>query len=303
MGRPFFLLSFFLIWAMIQSAEAPMTEAFDHPPFLLTTSGSVRLIDIVQSDLESKQYDDARESLRALRKRNDGMIAAAYYRTDIALREAIDAGTEEKYQAFFKESDHFRRLVRKAPMSVGIDYLRGESERQLFIVHAARGENLRAIFALRTSLVIFEKLIDRHPEYTESYGSLGLLHVTLATLPANHRKVFAVLGLKATVQQGIIELNQASSSSRYAASGAREALAILSRYEVSESAHAELAMSTLRDTQADRPMAGIILGDILRRSSRSRQVAPPVMSILPDQHLLLSGNVSEGFQAIYSSDG
>lgn len=280
-----------------------MTEASEHPPFLLTTSGSLRIVDTVHANLASRKFPAARESLKQLWKRNDGQIATAFYRADIALSEAIDSGLEDDYDQFFEESSEFRRLIRKAPMSTGIDYMRGESERQLYVAHAARGENIRAAFALRTSLIILEDLQERHPGYVELYGSLGFLHVTLSTLPKELQQLFAAFGLTSTVEQGISELEMASSSSRFAASGASETIAILSRHEATHASELAEAVTSIRDTQRDLPMVGLILGDVLIRSRRSRMTARPVMPVLPGQHQRLSGNFSVDFPAFYSSGG
>ena len=303
MGRSIFLFSIFLIWATMQSAEAPMAESESYSPLLLSTSFSARLVTSVNRDLESRRYEKARASLKKLWKQNDGMIAAAFYRTEIALQEAIDDGSADQYAEFVDESNEFRRLIRKAPMSASVDYLRGESERQLYTIHAARGENIRAGLAMRSGITIFENLIEHHPSFYEAYEPLGLFHVSLATMPESHRKIFDLLGIRGTVEQGISELEIAAEKSNYSASAARETLAILSRHEINDDTGVDAVMSSFRDVDRTRPMAGLILGDILLRKRRIQQHVQPVMPILPDQHQRLSDNASADFQVPYSSGG
>jgi hypothetical protein len=77
----------------------------------------------------------------------------------------------------------------------------------------------------------------------------------------------------------------------------------MSRHEISDDAGVDAVMSSFRDVDRTRPMAGLILGDILLRKRRIHQDIQPVMPILPDQHQRLSDNASADFRVPYSSGG
>ena len=229
MGRPIFLLSLLFVWTANQAAEAPMRQTSEYPPFLITTSESIALLDNARSAMFIKNFDKAGEILNQLWKRKDGMIAAMYHRTEIAMIRALKSDRKEYFERFMDESDRFRALLRRAPMSAGIDYLTAESARQRLFIWADRGETLKAALAMKTSYSKLEDLIEHHPTYYEAYKTMGLLHMTLATLLESHRILLKIAGLAGTVEQGEGELVLAADSSRYAAEESAYYLSIIAR--------------------------------------------------------------------------
>lgn len=225
MGRPFFLLSLLLVWTTNQSAQAPMTESSDYPPYLVTTTESIALIDGIRDAMFESRMDDAEEMLTMLWKRKDGMIAALYHRTEIAMTRVLTSRLDGDYDKFFEESDRLRGLLRRAPMSAGADYLKAESARQRMLVFTARGESFKAALAMKESFSEIQSLIDRHPAYYDAYKTIGLLHVTLAVMPESQRRLLHIIGLSGTLAQGARELALAADSSHFAARESKRYLA------------------------------------------------------------------------------
>ncbi len=333
MGRPIFLLSLLFVWMMTQSAEAPMTESSEYPPLLMTTTESIAILDDARSAMFEKDLDRADELLDQLWRRKDGMMAAVYHRTEIAMTRALKSDGQGDYDQFFEESDRLRDLLRRAPMSAGIDYLSAESARQRFFVFARRGENFKAALALKASYSKLEDLIERHPAYYEAYKTMGLLHVTLATLPETYRSLLKMVGLAGSLEQGSDELSLAATQSRYGAKESAEYLSIIARYDAryNLATSPDTAMSRLRDTYRGRQFMGLIYGDmfhgsaILARIAKSSRGARSrgansggansweagsligtldrdgLIPTLPDQRQLLSGNYGAGVPVLYWS--
>jgi len=337
MGRPIFLLSLLFVWTTTQPAEAPMTESSEYPLFLMTTTESIALLDDARSAMFEKNLDEANELLTRLWKRKDGMIAAVYHRTEIAMTLVLNSDSKIDYDNFLEESDRLRGLLRRAPMAAGIDYLTAESARQRFFVFAKRGENFKAALALKASYSKLEDLIERHPAYYEAYKTMGLLHVTLATLPETHRSLLKIVGMTGTLQRGTDELSTAATNSTYAAKESENYLSIIARYDARYNLafSTDAAMSRLWDTYRDRQFVGLIYGDmylgremLARAARRSQgsgsqgsgnqgagrgagrgqagspngsQDAERLIPVLPDQRQLLSGSYGAGSPVLYWS--
>ncbi len=200
--------------ATAQSADGA-AAAGDEQPMLLQTEASERLLAQGRSDLWAFRLRPAEAHFRQLARRSDGRPAAYHHLALTALMRGVVTDDDAHFRTFFERSDSLRTILENQPAGVWRDQLEAESTLQRVLAAGKLGRYIRAALAARSAFNQFDTLVEAHPSFADAYLGMGLLHLTVASLPAGWRDLLKWLGFEGTAVQGYDELRRAATESRY----------------------------------------------------------------------------------------
>ena len=184
-------------------------------PMFLTTDASEVLLEEGRRHLFAFRMNAAEQSFRQLLQQPSGAEAAYYQLAMVALFKGLVTDDEAYFEQFMARSDTLRHLLEERPASTWKQQFEASTNLQRTVASGKLGHYVRAALAARSAYKGFEQLVEDHPEFDEAYMGMGLLHLTVASLPAGYRQLLSVLGFSGSAEQGIRELRRAATQSRF----------------------------------------------------------------------------------------
>lgn len=184
-------------------------------PMFLTSDASEALLEEGRRHLFAFRMDAAEQSFRQLIQHPNGAEAGYYQLAQVALFKGLVTDREAHFERFMARSDTLRRLLDERPASTWKQQLEASTSLHRTVASGKLGHYVRAALAARSAYKGFERLVEDHPEFAEAYMGMGLLHLTVASLPAGYRKLLSVLGFSGSAEQGLRELRHAAQQSRF----------------------------------------------------------------------------------------
>jgi tetratricopeptide (TPR) repeat protein len=270
----------FLVLTILSSSAGPLTVAStrygsssrqgraDHP-MMLSTEVSVSLLDRARKSILMLRFEEADSLLDRLESRPDGGPAAAYHRTIMALLNVFFVDSEEAFEAFFSVSDHFSDVLDESEKSAGREYLRAEGILLRTLVWIKKRDYFKSVLAGNAAFKAFRRLIDDGPVFAEAWKGMGLLHMTIGSIPRTYRKYLNFFGYSGTLAEGIAELTRAAGESKYAREEALIYLSTLDLYDFPTSVRATETYGTLWTENEGSPLLGVLYADALVRRRRA----------------------------------
>lgn len=182
---------------------------------LLRTDRSAALLEAGRRSLFSFRVDEAERTFRRLAAEPDGAVAAYHHLALAVLARGLMTGDAAAFDAFFARSDSLFALLDRTPASPWRDYLRAEAHLQRAMALAKTERFVKAALAARSAYGGFERLVRDHPSFYEPYKGLGLLHLSIGSLPRGYRGLLRVLGYGGSIRGGLAMLEQAAAHSRF----------------------------------------------------------------------------------------
>jgi len=200
--------------ALVLATSFPV-QADPARPMFLTTEASEALLDEGRRHLFAFRMNAAEQSFRQLMQEPSGDEAAYYQLAMIALFKGMVTDNEAYFERFMARSDTLRQLLDDRPPSLWKQQMQASTSLQRTVASGKLGQYMRAAWAARSAYKGFERLVQDHPEFDEAYFGMGLLHLTVASLPAGYRRLLSVLGFSGTAEGALHELRRAASRSRF----------------------------------------------------------------------------------------
>lgn len=218
------------IWVLVASSPSPANGAWadaqeQELPYLLRTTASQTLLDEGRVHLFAFRFTAAENRFRALLRRPDGEAASYYHLATVAFYKGLVTDDEAYFERSMARIDSLRQSLEARPESVWSRQMLAKSELMRVVAAGKLQRYLRAAWSARSAFKKFEDLLEDHPGFTEAYLGMGLLHLTVASLPAGWRDLLSVLGFQGTAPQALSELQRAARHSRYNRREAQLALA------------------------------------------------------------------------------
>lgn len=189
--------------------------AADPGPMLVETERGVALLEQGRAEMLAFRLDAAEATFERLAAEPDAEAAARFHIAKIALWKAMILEQDALYDHFFEQNDALLALLEKAPESPWATQFRAEAEFQRAIIHGKKTDYTRAALALRQAYNHYERNIEHHPTFYESYAGMGLCHVAVGLVPKSFRWMLKLLGFSGTVGEGMDEMEVAVERSRY----------------------------------------------------------------------------------------
>lgn len=195
------------------AADPPPTTA--SPPMLLEQAASVSTLEAGREHLFAFRMQAAEAAFRDLLDHPGGAAAAYHQLAMVALFKGLVTDDAVYFERFMTRSDSLRRVLADHPDSPWKRQLAAATSLQRTVARGKLGQYVRAALAARSAYKGFEALVEEHPDFAEAYMGMGLLHLTVASLPAGYRTLLSVLGFGGTASEGLRELEYAATHSRY----------------------------------------------------------------------------------------
>ena len=234
--------------AQAQDSVRPSTS-FDRPLGVHTVR-SEALVDAARRLTFDYRLNAATDSLRLLAKRPDGRMAAYHGLLTIAMYQGFVTEDPAYFDRFAATSDTLDRVLDDTVQGPWRDHVAAERKLMEAMVAGRRGSYLSAAWKARSAYRSMRDLADEHPAFADPLLGLGLIHVTVATLPSSYQFALGVLGFDGDTERGLRELDRAAEASRTNRFAARAVRAVLDLMVFQES---ERGRQRLADLRADTP--------------------------------------------------
>jgi tetratricopeptide (TPR) repeat protein len=182
---------------------------------LLETDASEALLVEGRRHLFAFRMKAAEAAFRTLLQRSDGEPAAYYQLATVALFKGLVTDDPAHFKMFMARSDTLDALLDERPVSNWHRQMKASTNLQRALAAGKLERYIRAAMAARSAYNGFEALVGDAPDFAEAYMGMGLLHLTVASLPAGYRRLLSVLGFGGTAEEGINELKHAATHSRF----------------------------------------------------------------------------------------
>ena len=243
----------------------------DPGPMLVETPAGRLLLDQGREHMLYLRLGAAEGVFERLAEAEPDSPAAPYHLAKIALWRAMILEQDALYEAFFDRSDALLEAVERAPAGPWRTHFRAEAELQRAVIHAKKTEYVRAAMAMRQAYNHFERNVERHPDFHESYLGMGVLHLAVGLVPREFRWLLKLMGFGGTVPQGLSEMERAATRSVFS----REEAAVhfgLADLIVNESKADGLRyLEDLYRRYPESPITGYIWGFALLQDRRAEE--------------------------------
>lgn len=197
------------------AVNAQATPTGGARPMFLKTDTSEALLEQGRRHLFAFRMAAARVTFRRLQRQPDGQAAALYQLATVALFKGLVTDDPAHFETFLVRADSLEGLLDERPPSPWRRQMEATSDLQRTIAAGKLQQYIRAAMAARSAYNGFEALVQDAPRFAEAYMGMGLLHLTVASLPAGYRRLLSILGFGGTAEQGIRELKHAAARSRF----------------------------------------------------------------------------------------
>lgn len=263
-------------------------------PMLLEEPASRALLERGRRHLINFRLERAEEVFRALAARPDGAVAAYYYLATLAMLKAMIADDEAHFEAFHDRSGTLEELLDEAPDSRWRTYLEAEMNLQRALVAVKEQEFMKAAWAGRGAYKRFREVSDETSGFYEPYKGLGLLHLSLASMPSAYRRFLRFFGYSGTVEGGVRELKLAAEKSQYNQEEARIYLAIADVLFLDDREGGLERMAALHEAYPKSPLFAHLYGFMLLSNRRAAE-AERVLRAVTEQ-----GDDPDVFPIVYA---
>ncbi len=240
-------------------------------PFLVQTDASEALVSEARGDMMAFRMEDSERALRRLQHRPDGAIAAMHNLAAAALLKAVMSDREADYAAFHERSDSVLTLLKGAPEGRWRLYLEAENHLQRMVVFAKEERYTRAALAARAAYGRSEEAIRRYPDFYEPYKGMGLLHVSIGSLPRSYRTLLRLLGYGGEVNEGMKELQIAAEESRFSREEAVLGRALVQGLLFGDTEDAEAMLSRVYQSNPSSPLFAFFYGFALVKNRKAAE--------------------------------
>ena len=244
-------------------------------PMLLSQPASLALLEEGRRQLLGFRLEEAEATFRRLADHPDGGPAAYYYLSMLSMLQALIADEEIYFEAFHARSDTLEDLLDEVPASRWRTYLEAEMNLQRGLVAIKEERFTKAAWAARGAYKRFAEAAKGESGFYEPYKGLGLLHLSLASVPGAYRGLLRLLGYSGTVEGGVRELRLAAEKSRYNQEEARIYLAIADVLFLDDREKGLERMAALYEAHPQSPLFAHLYGFMLlsnRRASEAERV-------------------------------
>ncbi|RFS14555.1 lipopolysaccharide assembly protein LapB [Emticicia sp. C21] len=135
----------------------------------------------------------------------------AYLENYIDLVEMLNWDEEQYYEKIkHREEDRLdliEDLDEKSPYN---RFLRAEIKMHWALIKLRFGHEFKAAYNIIEASKLLEENQKLFPGFLPNYKSLGCLHIIIGSVPDNFRWALKILGLKGSVNQGLVELDKAA---------------------------------------------------------------------------------------------
>lgn len=215
-------IAILFLWGAIAPGRAVGADR----PMLLHRAASEDLLETGRRYLFDFRLRAAEETFRRLVHQPDGRAAGYHHLAMVALFKGLVTDEDTHFETFFGRSDTLKSILGGMPESVWRDQLEAETNLHRVVAAGKLGRYIRAALAARSAYNGFEDLVETNPTFSEAYFGMGVLHLTVASLPAGWRRLLRVLGFEGTATQGLSEIRRAAEHSRFSREQARVFLAL-----------------------------------------------------------------------------
>ena len=240
-------------------------------PMLLEATASQALLEEGRRELVGFRLSEAEATFGELARRPDGGAAAYYHLAQVSLLRAMIAGDEAHFDAFHDHSERLEELLGDAPASRWRTYLEAEMNLQRALVAIKEERFTKAAWAGRGAYKRFEEAAAGAEAFYEPYKGLGLLHLSLASVPSAYRRLLRFFGYGGTVEGGVRELKLAAEKSRYNQEEARIYLAIADVLFLDDREGGLERMAALHEAHPESPFFAHLYGFMLLSNRRAAE--------------------------------
>jgi tetratricopeptide (TPR) repeat protein len=239
--------------AQAQDSARP-SNAFDRP-LGVQTAQSEALVDAARRLTFDYRLNAATDSLRLLAGRPDGRMAAYHGLLTIALYQGFVTEDPAYFDRFAATADTLDRVLDDAPPGPWREHVAAERKLMEAMVAGRRGSYLSAAWKARSAYRSMRDLAEGHPAFADPLLGLGLIHVTVATLPSSYQFALGVLGFDGDTDRGLRELDRAAETSQTNRFAARVVRAVFDLMVFQES---ERGRQRLAELRADTPESQLL---------------------------------------------
>lgn len=233
------LVGLAIVGGSLQAARAQAA------PLLLETDASRAMVEEGRRALFAFRLDAAEARFREVLSRPDGRPAGYHYLAAVALYKGLVTDDKVHFETFMARADSLREVLDARPETVWSRQMLAKSALMRTVAAGKLQRYLRAAWAARSAYNAFEALTDEHPDFSEAQLGMGLLHLTVAALPAGWRDFLSVLGFEGTAPQALRELRHAARHSHYNREEAQLALVLADIVLLQEVERGTARMETL----------------------------------------------------------
>ena len=238
-------------------------------PMLLSQPASQTLLEEGREQLLGFRLAEAEATFRRLADQPDGGPAAYYHLSMLSMLQALIADEEVYFEAFHARSSTLEDLLEEAPASRWRTYLEAEMNLQRGLVAIKEERFTKAAWAARGAYKRFAQASEGDTGFYEPYKGLGLLHLSLASVPGAYRGLLRLLGYSGTVEGGVRELTLAAEKSRYNREEARIYLAIADVLFLDDREGGLERMTALHKARPQSPLFAHLYGFMLLSNRRA----------------------------------
>lgn len=190
------------------------------------------------------------------------------------LNDAIEVFLDEDDQLFslFNETSEERiDQLKEAPESPFKDYYVSEIKLHRAFVYMKFGEEFSAAWNFRQSFFMAEKNKKNYPEFEFTFKTLGLMHIIIGATPEKYQWLLNLFGFNGSLQQGIDEIKQFSTTGPPFSIEGDVMLAFVHAYLLQESEKGISFLRKYEEDMDDQLLLSYAMASILTKSSRSEQ--------------------------------
>lgn len=160
------------------------------------------------------QHTQALQTLQRLPATPTGQALEAFHAALSALVQAYATDERAHLQRFYAQEQRFLAVHPRLPAGYLADFLDAEMAYYTSLALAREQRMTRAAVASRTAYRKLREVQSRYPAEVDVLKSLGVMHMTLASVPAPHRALLSTVGMRGTTSQGFAELTRAAREGR-----------------------------------------------------------------------------------------
>lgn len=234
-------------------------------PFSVQTEAAEHLVEEGRSALLQFRLNEAERVFKAL-NRMPGSGAAAYHHLALSsMLKLLMTDVPAYYDEFYRRADSLQLALREVD-EPWRTYLDAENQLQRMIVYAKQGSNVKAAFAAKGAYGRFRNVVKRFPSFYEAYKGMGLLHLSIGSLPSTYRRILGLLGFSGEVEQGLRELRLAAEKSAYNREEAHVLLALVNGVMYDQPEQAVPPLRTLYEQNNQSPLFAFFYGFMLLKT-------------------------------------
>ena len=163
--------------------------------------------------------------------------------TKLLIDDNLDHFKENK----FIENDLLDKLGEYNFTEDYFTFLKSEIKLQWALLKLKNGEELSAFWSLKQAYNLAEKNVEKYPEFTPSYKTIGLLHVLYGLFPDKYNWILTLFGITGNVSSGLSELEKVTNSQQILSLESTLILGLLHAYLLNDPGQAVMKIKPIYD--------------------------------------------------------